>query len=344
MIASTPSRKTTIHQVAAAAGVSIQTVSRVLNGKGEIRAETRDRVQGVIDALRYRPSAAARSLVSRSTMTLGLVANDLGVGGNFLGQAVTAAVEEATQLGYFFLLASAGGARKAEPAYVQMLLEQRVEGLLFARASLGGDADHLRRLSGDRLPVVTIACYASGIELDVVDVDNRNGGRQACAHLLDVGRVRIAQIVGPQYWKAADDRALGYADAHAAAGVEAAATLTVRARDWSLAAGYEAAANLLERDLQFDALFAHADTLALGAMRALRERGRSVPGDVAVVGFDDMPIAAYADPPLTTIRQPAEAVGQLAVRRLVDTLADPARPKAVTALDTELVVRQSSGR
>jgi LacI family transcriptional regulator len=370
-----PRRRSTIHEVAARAGVSAQTVSRVVNGKGEISAQTRARVQRVIDELRYRPSASARSLVSQRTMTLGLVAHELG--GSFLGQAVQAAIEEAHRLGYFFVLAGVGAPPREEPAYVRLLLERRVEGLLFVRASLGDDAELLRALVADQIPLVTIACYAPGVALDVVDVDNRDAGRQATAHLLATGRRRIAQLAGPEGWKAAADRAQGYADALAAAGAAADPALTVRAADWGAPAGYAAARALLARGQRvegrgggesgppqgveawggraarsrgcppagagFDALFAHADSLAFGALRALREFGRRVPEDVAVVGFDDLPLAAFAEPPLTTIRQPAAEAGRLAVRRLVERLAEPNRPKEVIQLKAELVGRASTG-
>lgn len=338
--AAAPRRRTTIQEVAARAGVSVQTVSRVVNGKGELSDVTRARVQQVIDELRYRPSASARSLVSQRTMTLGLVAHELG--GSFLGQAVQAAIEEANRLGYFFMLGGVGATAQEEPGYVRLLLERRVEGLLFVRASLGNDTEHLRALVSDNVPVVTIACYAPGLSLDVVDVDNQDAGRRATRHLLDIGRRRVAQIAGPVAWKAADDRAAGYGAALQEAGNAVAPTLTIRADGWGAAAGYAAAAELLERGVAFDALFAHADSLGVGALRALRERGRRVPEDVAVVGFDDLPYAAYADPPLTTMRQPAAEAGRLATRRLVERVTAPAGPKEVIRLRAELVVRESS--
>jgi LacI family transcriptional regulator len=320
--------------------VSVQTVSRVLNGKSEISDETRRRVQGVIDELRFRPSASARSLASRRTMTLGLVVHDLGEG--FLGRAVQAAVHEASQRGYFFVLAGVGVDPRDEPAYVDMLLERRVEGLLFARASIGDDAVHLRRLIADHVPVVTIACYAPGVQLEVIDIDNRAAGRGAVAHLVAAGRRRVGQVVGPPGWKAADDRAEGAAAALAAAGLPSRPDLAERAASWEADAGYEAARALLARRPDVDALFCHNDALAFGALRALREAGRRVPADVAVVGFDDLPTAAHADPPLTSVRQPAVEAGRFAARRLIELVAAPEQPRRVTELGTDLIVRASS--
>lgn len=333
-------RPPTIRDVAAQAGVSAQTVSRVLNAKGEITEETRRRVQGVIDDLGYRPSAAARSLASRRTMLLGLVAHHSG--GGLFQDAIRGAVEEATRLGYVFVLAPMDVDPREEPRCVRMLLERRVEGLLFVGAGPGWDLALLRALIADGLPVATIAWDAPGGDLEVVDVDNRDAGRQATAHLLATGRRRIAQIVGPEGWQEADDRAKGYLDAHAAAGVEPDAALTVRAADWGGAAdGHAPARELLARGRPFDGMVAHNDKLAIGALRVMRERGLRVPGDVALVGFDDQQ-AEFAEPPLTSIRQPALEAGRLAVRGLVGLIDAPGRPRRRTELKTTLVVRGSS--
>jgi LacI family transcriptional regulator len=334
-------RHPTIRDVATQAGVSVQTVSRVVNGKGEITEKTRQRVQGVIGELGYRPSAAARSLASRRTTNLGLVVH--WAGGGLFQAAIYAAVEEASRHGYFFALAPFSVQPHEEPACVQMLLERRVEGLLFVGGRPLGDVELLRRLLDEGVPVVTIAWHLDDPRLEVVDVDNRDAGHRATEHLLAIGRRRIAQLVGPVGWNEADDRALGYNDAHAMAGLTPDPALTVRALDWGRPIhGYDPIRELLRRDLPFDALVTHNDTLALGAMHALREAGRRVPEDVAIVGFDDLQ-ADYADPPLTSIRQPAREVGRLAARRLVELIGAPDQPRQVTELTTELIVRASSG-
>jgi LacI family transcriptional regulator len=333
-------RLPTIRDVAARAGVSVQTVSRVVNGKGEITPETRQRVQGVIDELGYRPSAAARSLASRRSTTLGLVVH--WSGGGLFQRAITAAVAEAHRHGYFFALAPISLQPREEPSCVQMLLERRVEGLLFVGGPPLGDVGLLRKLLDEGVPVVTIAWHLADARLEVVDVDNRDAGRRATEHLLATGRRRIAQIIGPAGWKEADDRALGFDDALAAAGLRQEPALIVRAPDWGRSShGYHPTKELLGGDRPFDGLIAHNDTLALGAMRALRETGIRVPDDVAVVGFDDLQ-AEDADPPLTSIRQPAREVGRLAARRLVELIAAPTQPRHVTELTTELIVRASS--
>lgn len=333
-------RLPTIRDVASQAGVSVQTVSRVLNAKGEITEGTRQRVQRVITDLGYRPSASARSLASRRTLLLGLIAHHSG--GGLFQDAIRGAVEEATRQGYVFVLAPMDVNPSEEPMCVRMLLERRVEGLLFVGAGPGWDIELLRGLIADGMPVVTIAWYAPGGDLEVVDVDNRDAGRQATAHLLELGHRRIAQIVGPPGWKEADDRAQGYLDAHAAKGAQADAALSVRAADWGNPAdGYRSAHTLLARGQAFDGLVAHNDKLAIGALRALRECGLRVPDDVALVSFDDQQ-AEFAEPPLTSIRQPAAEAGRIAVRRLVSLIGAPERPRQVTELKTTLVVRASS--
>jgi DNA-binding LacI/PurR family transcriptional regulator len=333
-------RRPTIRDVAAQAGVSVQTVSRVVNGKGEITAETRQRVQGVIDELGYRPSAAARSLASRRSTTLGLVIH--WGGGGLFQRAIQAAVAEAHRHGYFFALAPISLQPQEEPACIQMLLERRVEGLLFVGGPPLGDIELLRKLLDEGVPVVTIAWHLPDPRLEVVDVDNRDAGRQATEHLLATGRRRLAQIAGPLGWKEADDRALGFDDALTTAGIRPDPLLSIRAPDWGRPShGYFPMKELLDRDRHFDGVVAHNDHLALGAMRALREAGLRIPDDVAVVGFDDLH-AEDADPPLTSIRQPAQEVGQLAARRLVAMIAAPEIPRQVTELKAELIIRASS--
>jgi DNA-binding LacI/PurR family transcriptional regulator len=224
-----------------------------------------------------------------------------------------------------------------------MLLERRVEGLLFVGGPPLGDVELLRKLLDQGVPVVTIAWHLADPRLEVVDVDNRDAGRRATEHLLATGRRHIAQIIGPFGWKEADDRSLGFDDAFAAAGVRPDPALIVRASDWGRSAdGYPPTKELLGRDRPIDGLVAHNDRLALGAMRALREAGLRVPEDVAVVGFDDLQ-AVDSDPPLTSIRQPAREVGLLAARRLVELVDAPNQPRHVTELKTELILRATSG-
>jgi LacI family transcriptional regulator len=333
-------KRITIRDVAAAAGVSYQTVSRVLNDKPDVAEETRRRVLRLIEELGYQPSAVARSLVSKRTHTLGLITADFS--DYFFTQVIISAEIEARRSGYFFILGSTERNPVDEPEYLRLLTERQVDGILFARPSTEGDSQHLVSLIRQGVPLVTTAYYISGQRLMVVDVDNVDGGWQATNCLVQAGHRHIGMIMGPAGWKSVDDRAQGYRLALEGAGIEFKPPYVERG-GWSLQGGYEAAKRLLNRTPELTALFAHNDWLAIGAMKALREAGRRLPDDMAVVGYDDVPVAAYIDPPLTTVRQPMQEVGQLATRLLVQSIEDPEMEGKEVLLKAELVRRGSSG-
>jgi LacI family transcriptional regulator len=333
-------KRVTIRDVAAAAGVSYQTVSRVLNHKPDVAEETRRRVSRVIDELGYQPSAVARSLVSQRTRTLGLITADFG--DYFFTQVISGAEVEARRSDYFFLLGSTERNPADEPEYLRLLTERQVDGILFARPSTEGDSEHLVSLVRKGVPLVTTAYYIPGEKLMVVDVDNVDGGLQATNCLVQGGHRRIGMIMGPVGWKSVDDRAQGYKLALERAGIAFNESFVERG-DWSLQSGYEAMKRLLDRAPELTALFAHNDWLAIGAMKALREAGRRLPDDMAVVGYDDVPVAAYTDPSLTTVRQPMQEVGQLATRLLIQSIEDPEMEGKEVLLKAELVRRGSSG-
>lgn len=327
-----------IRHVAHEAGVSPQTVSRVLNNRPDVASETRQRVQQVIAQLGYRPSALARGLSSQRTRTLGLITADFS--DYFFTQVISGAEAEARQYGYRFMLGSTERNPQDEPEYIRLLTEHHVDGILFARPSTEPDNRHLLDLLRDGVPVVTTAYHIPGVALMVIDVDNVDGGEQATGCLLGYGHRRIAMIGGPASWKSANDRTQGYMRALAAAGIPFDPALLAEG-DWSFQSGYRAAQALLARGQSFSALFAHNDQMAVGALRALREAGRRVPEDVSVVGYDDIPLAEYCDPPLTTLRQPMREVGALATRLLIQNIEDPGAVQGDILLKTELIQRSS---
>lgn len=327
-----------IRRVAHEAGVSPQTVSRVLNNRPDVALETRQRVQEVIAQLGYRPSALARGLSSRRTRTLGLITADFS--DYFFTQVIAGAEAEARQYGYRFMLGSTERNPQDEPEYIRLLTEHHVDGILFARPSTEPDNRHLVDLLRDGVPVVTTAYHIPGEALTVIDVDNVDGGQQATRCLLDRGHRRIAMISGPATWKSVHDRTRGYIMALEAAGVPFVPELFAEA-DWSFHGGYQAAQKLLARGQPFSALFSHNDQMAIGALRALREAGRRAPEDVSVVGYDDIPAAEYCEPPLTTIRQPMREVGAVATRLLIQAVEKPGAPQGEILLKTELVMRGS---
>ncbi|MFQ5873411.1 MAG: LacI family DNA-binding transcriptional regulator [Dehalococcoidia bacterium] len=333
-------KRVTIQDVAAAAGVSYQTVSRVINDKPDVADETRHRVWQVIEELGYQPSAIARSLVLKRTRTLGLITADFS--DYFFTQVIVGAEVEARKQGYFFMLCSTERNPADEPEYLRLLTERQVDGILFARPSTEEDSRHIVSLIQQGVPLVTTAYWLPGEKLTVVDVDNVDGGLQAMGCLTNLRHRKIGMITGPAGWKSVNDRTEGYKLALERAGIPFDVSL-IEHGGWSYQSGYEAMERLLEKAPHITALFAQNDRMAIGAMRALREAGRSIPDDVAVVGYDDIPAAAYCHPPLTTIRQPMQQVGEVATRLLIEHINDPAAERKEVLLKTELIRRGTCG-
>jgi len=333
-------KRLTIAEVAREASVSSQTVSRVINNRPDVSPETRQRVQQVIRKLGYQPSALARGLASRRTRTLGLITADFS--DYFFTQVIAGAEVEARRHGYFFMLGSTERNPQDEPEYIRLLTEHHVQGILFARPSTEPDNRHLLGLMRDGVPVVTTAYHLPGSDLTVVDVDNVDGAQQATRYLLECGHRQIAMITGPTTWKSVNDRTEGYKLALEAAGIAYDPGLVAEG-DWSYTSGYQAMQEILASGA-CSALYAQNDQMAIAAIRVLREAGRRVPQDVAVVGYDDIPAAEYCDPPLTTIRQPMQEVGQVATRLLIQAIEQPGTARGEILLKAELVRRCSCGQ
>jgi LacI family transcriptional regulator, repressor for deo operon, udp, cdd, tsx, nupC, and nupG len=331
-------RRATIRDVATRAGVSHQTVSRVINRNPSVAEPTRTRVVAAIRELGYVPSPMARGLISNRTHSLGVVADDISDG--FFARVVAGAEAEARRRGYYLMIGS------VEPdddqrGYLRLLLERRVEGLILARPSVPLSADDLVHARRAGVPIVSVAS-AQLPGLPIVDVDNVQGGYAATAHLVTCGHREIATVVGPREFPSSAARFEGYRRALAEAQVPDDPGLVEHAADWGLESGRAAAARLIERGESFTALFAHSDLIALGAIRQLREAGKRVPEHVSVVGYDDLPVAAYVDPPLTTVHQPMDEVGALAAALVLDQLAGRDTDSSAThLLPAELVVRGS---
>jgi LacI family transcriptional regulator len=333
-------KRLTLEEIARIAGVSRSTVSRVVNDEPNVSVKVRQRVQRVVEEMGYHPNAAARSLVSRHSQTLGAVIpramNTVFVDPFF--PYVLRGLAEAANENEYHLMLSMVDRPMEEDFYRRALCSQLLDGVIIVSALL--DDPLVPRLLRDHIPFVIIGRHPHEVDANYVDADNVRGARMATEHLLRQGRQRVATITGPLNMIPGLDRREGYLTALRAAGIAIDEDLIVEG-DFSEAGGFAAMQRLLP--LEPDAVFIASDLMAAGALHALSRVGRRVPEDVAMVGFDDAPIATYTDPPLTTVRQPMYELGVNAVRLLIRLLEEDVDEPLRKILPTELVIRVSCG-
>jgi LacI family transcriptional regulator len=342
MNASDPTAMTpTIRDVARRAGVSPMTVSRVVNGNVRVKADTRQRVQDAITALGYVPNNLARGLTRQKTGALALIVPDFA--DPFFTLILRGAEAVARRAGYRVILCNTDGDVEREGAYLEDMVAHRVEGLLIA--PVGDQSRHnLRRLGPHPPPFVLVDRSIPGIESDLVQGDSVGGARLVVDHLLALGHRRIAHITESQDVSTARDRLRGYTEALAATNVPFDPDLVVVATGANARGGFEAAQRLLDREPRPSAIFAVNNLTAVGAVTAIRERGLEIPGDMAVVCFDDIELAALLYPFLTVMAQPAETFGTLAVQLLLDRISGRATERRRrVVLPADLIVRASCG-
>ncbi len=330
----------TLEEIAKIAGVSRSTVSRVINNEPNVRTEVRQRVWQVVEEMGYHPNAAARSLASRRSQVLGAVipqAINTVFADPFFPGVLRGIAEMANEHKYHLMLSMVSPPLE-EDFYRQALRSQMLDGVVILSAFL--DDPLVPRLLQDRIPFVIIGRHLHEPQVSYVDIDNTRGAQMATEHLLRQGRRRISSITGPANMIAGLDRREGYLSALREAGLPIDNELIV-AGDFTEATGYVAMQQLLP--LKPDAVFVANDLMAVGALRAIRQAGQRVPDDIALVGFDDSQIAAYTDPPLTTVRQPVRTLGSTAVDLLLRLLENDAQAPLRTILPTELVIRTSCG-
>jgi DNA-binding LacI/PurR family transcriptional regulator len=328
-------RAPNIRDVAALAGVSYQTVSRVLNDSPSIKDSTRQRVLEVIEQVGYRPNQAARALVTSRTRTIGVLSSQTAHYGPTTSiNAIEVAAREA---GYRLSIThTTSSAYSSIKAAIDYLLSQSVEALVVIAPQVR-IFDALKELS-ITVPFVTLA--SSGLNLGHgVSVDQVEGARAATRHLIDLGHTEIIHISGPRDWIEADERMRGFLREISDADLRTRAPVL---GDWSAHFGYYAGLELV-RMRDFTAVFAGNDQMALGFTHACRDMGLDVPGDVSVVGFDDIPEAAHFSPPLTTVRQDFAEIGRRAVAALLADLGGGARTSE-DLIAPQLVVRASTAR
>ncbi len=327
----------TIKDVAREADVSVATVSRVYNGSPLVRGETSRRVREVAARLGYTPHGAARSLSSRKTTTIGVLLPDLY--GEFFSELIRGIDQTAQRQGYHLLVSSAHEERSAVEAALRSM-RGRVDGLIVMSPEMDGPAAVGNLPSG--FPVVLLSCATGDGLFDAITIANFDGARAMVEHLLRLGHRRIAIIKGVERNYDAAERLRGYRAALAAAGVAGFASWEI-AGDFSEAAGFRAANELLEFWPRPTAVFATNDSMAIGALSALRQRGVRVPEDVALAGFDDIPMAQYMDPPLSSVRVDISALGARATTRLLEGVRDGGPHPRHDTLPTTLVIRRSCG-
>jgi LacI family transcriptional regulator len=329
-----------IKQVAKEAKVSIMTVSRVLNQPAKVAQETRERVQTAIQKLGYQPSAIARSLKSMRTYTLGVITVDLV--DNFFNQVNSGAEAEARRQGYRVMISSTERDPDNEGEILKLLAERHVEGILLVRDSIDLDNDLHDLFPIARIPLVTTGYQLSNIQMSRVDIDNVDGGKKATSHLINLGHRRIAMITGPVNHKSSRDRAEGYRQALQEANIPYDERLVIFSDSWLSKWGNQGAQELIRRGVDFSAIFVQSDEIAMGVYLALRQMNLRIPEDISIVGYDDIPVAEYLDPPLTTIRQPIKSVGVEAVRLLIYQIEAKEAIAKEIFLQTELIERKST--
>jgi len=337
--------RVTMRDVAEKAGVSIKTVSRVVNRSAEVSEETRKRVQKVIQDLGYHPNIMARSLHTRRTHTVGLVVPDIT--DPFWPEVVHGVQVQARESGYSVILVSSGEDPGEELFHIELFLQKQVDGIILC--SSRGSADHLRHIV-DMVEYIVLVnrsiSRAPGV--GSVRVNNMRGAYLATKYLLEQGRQRVACVSGPSHWESSKERYRGYKMALQEKGLPIDQRLTawLPPKVFQTAERMEEAArlaaSLLETDSRIDAIFVHDDVSAFGILKLCKQKSLDIPGDIAIVSFDDILLASMVDPPLTTVAIPKQELGAQAMRLLKDLLEGKEPPSTEVIIEPHLIIRESS--
>ncbi len=325
----------TIKEVAREAGVSVATVSRALNNQGPVRDETRRRIHEVATRLRYVPHGGARSLITNRTSTVGVLLPDLH--GEFFSEVIRGIDQTARKHGYHLLVSSSHNDRVEVEAALRAM-RGRVDGLVVMTPDAGAATLEAS------LPVVMLNCRVDGDAFDSITIDNYGGAHAMVRHLIGLGHRRIALIRGAPRNQDASERLRGYREAMMQLGGEWSPELELPG-DFTEESGHNAVQQLLATTPRPTAVFASNDSMAIGALSALGEAGLRVPGDIALAGFDDIPIARFMMPPLTSVHVPIAELGVLGMKRLLDALnnTEDTHERQHDTLATRLVVRVTCG-
>ncbi|GIP20303.1 MULTISPECIES: LacI family DNA-binding transcriptional regulator [Paenibacillus] len=327
--------KVSIFDVAKKSGLSVVTVSRVLNNAPSVREKNRDKVLQAMKELNYQPNAAARSLARGRTGIIGLSLSTLH--DSFFDAVVKEISDRLEEQGYFLALSIVTG--REESMHRLMLQEDRVDGVIML--SPIKEDESMFELKKRNIPFVMLDNQQPGTSAPSVIVDNFKGGYEATRHLIELGHKQIAHISGPQFFLSSRERERGFRQAMEEAGLT---PFAVEQGMFQIKSGNQIASAWVESGNLPTAIFAADDYIALGVMDAFKNAGIRVPNDVSVVGFDDQIIASEFRPMLTTVRQPAEKIGRLGVELLLGMIRGSSKRNHTVQLDPELIIRESTAR
>jgi LacI family transcriptional regulator len=324
-------------QVAQRAGVSISTVSHVINNTRAVSDDVRKRVLGIIDEMRYVPSAVARSLKNDKTNTIGvLVPNSSNP---YFAELIRWIEDSAFELGYHIILCNAHGGAQKQTAYLRLLMEKRIDGLVLVAS--GADEDHDLLLRHESVPIIQLERALPGLDADLVLAGQEEGAYEATRHLIELGHRDIACVSGPADLPRSRERVGGFMRAMREAGLEVPAGEILYV-EFTSAGGHAAFGSLLARPRRPTAVFVTSDLMAIGGLCAASSAGVRVPGELSVVGYDDIGAACYASPPLTTMAPPKREMARQAIVQLIERIRGGHEPLRNIALASSLVVRAST--
>lgn len=329
--------KVKISDVAKAAGVSLATVSRVLSNGGPVKAETRERILQVIEELNYQPNALARQLRTQKTKTIVVIVPNIA---NYLFSEVIFGIEAAASSnGYQVMIAEMHNQPSIEMHYINAIRQKQIDGIISMSANMTQKL--MQQISGGYPIVMALQSFQSDT-IPSVSIDNTAAAKAMATHLIRMGRKRIVHLTNEQLHSPYSERLEGYKSALVLNGIDVEDEL-ISYGEASIQGGYDQMQGLIDKGIGFDAVFAAGDTMAIGVMKALKSHGYRVPEDIAVVGFDDIELASFWDPSLTTIRQPAHQIGQCAFRKLLAQMNGENISQLKDVLPYELVIRESCG-
>lgn len=327
-----------IIDVARKAGVSIATVSRVINDVSIVREDTRQKVLNAIEELNFSPNAIARVLVTRKTHTIGMIIPDIS---NPIYSEASRGIEEiASKNKYNLIFCNTNYLHSKELKYINIFREYRIEGLILATAEI--EDNYVSMLKREKFPCVLLFRQVKDEDINFVVVDNEKGAFKIVQHLITLGYKRIGHITGPANISCSQLRLKGYKRALEKNSLKFSQDFCITSR-FEEGDGYKAMQKLLDRRMNIEAVFCANDLIAFGAIRAIKERRLRIPDDVAVVGFDDIKPSSYTTPALTTVNQPSYQMGSLSAEILINMIRGDSMTSKRVILEPEIIIRESCG-